>query len=148
MLFISALKFADGDEFDLREKVINIAELWLVHVMQGVHELAVHIPREHQARNVMQMDDVAIAGGIGDGPRSVVEVFQVVENLTTDRPLLLLVQPALLHSDSGFAVGVHHHIDAGGLQTFGQLCDEQFRSAILCGGTDRKGGETRATLIR
>ena len=84
---------------DCRAPVIKIAEVIFVHMVQGVGELAVaHKARKHERGHIVEMNDVAILRGIGDGPRGMIEVLDVIENLTSQRPLFVRIEPTGLNA--------------------------------------------------
>ena len=79
------------------------------------------------------MDDVARLHGIAHRPSGVIQILEIVVNLSLDRPLAARVEPAIFYADGGFAVAIHHRRMAQLLQAFRQVGDEQLGAAIFFG---------------
>ena len=103
-----------------------------MYVVNRVDEFPVrHETCEHQCRNVVQVNDVAIRRGVGDCPGSMVKILEIVEDLSLDRPPLIFVQPPFLDTDRGLAVGINDHIDPRHLAILPPLRDKQFCPTIF-----------------
>jgi|SRR5580704_453906 hypothetical protein len=69
--------------------------------------------------------------GVVYRPRIVVQFSSPSMLGYLDGPLRVLINPAMLHLDRRFAIGVHHDVDTCFLEAFSKMGYEQFGSTIV-----------------
>src|SRR5215471_1054329 len=128
--FPNALEVTDRDIVDVRIKGIEFAERNNMLVVDRVDQWSFHKPRMRQAKDIVDVNDVAKIRRISHGPCRVVHLFQTFREFSRNRPLRRRIQPANFHGSFGLTVSIDHHVVSKLFQTLSKTGEEQLCPAI------------------